>query len=202
MTQQDRRTITSYSRDRRDGYLVLVDKRGARIVAEHVGYPNEVRIDPTGRYLYTNETLAARLLRYPIHADGSLGAAETVIAFDESNMFDGFTLDSAGGAWITALVSNRLWHVGVDGEARLLIEDAHPDQLARLTALQKTSGVPKSLIYEERGATLRNISSVAFGGPDLKQVFLGSLMGEQILSFRAPVAGMQPAHWNFGPFDT
>jgi sugar lactone lactonase YvrE len=69
-----------------------------------------VRIDPTRRWLYTNETLAARLLRYPTRADGSLGEHEVLLDLDESNMFDGFTLDSEGGAWITALVSNRLWH--------------------------------------------------------------------------------------------
>src|SRR5271166_4450608 len=94
---------------------------------------------------------------------------ETIIEFDESNMLDGFTLDSTGGAWITALISNRLWYVMPDGEARLLIEDSHPEQLRRLTELQKTTGVPKSIIYEERGSTLRNISSVAFGGPKAVQ---------------------------------
>jgi sugar lactone lactonase YvrE len=201
LTQQDRKTVSLYSRERRDGYIVLVDKRGARIVADHIGYPNEIRIDPTGQYLYTNETFAARLLRYPLRADGSLGAAETVAAFDESNLFDGFTLDSAGGAWLTALVSNRIWHVGLDGQPQLLIEDSHPEQLERLIALQKTTGVPRSAIYEENGSTLRNISSFAFGGPDMKTVYMGSLMGSQILSFQAPVAGMKPAHWKFGPFD-
>lgn len=200
LTQQDRTTVQSFPRDQRDGYLVLLDKNGARIVADFVGYPNEVRIDPTGQYLYTNETMAARLLRYRIRPDGSLGAAELVVGFDESNMFDGFTLDSAGGAWITTLVSNRLWYVAPGGEARLLIEDAHPEQLARLTALQKSQGVTRAILYEEHGSQLRNISSVAFGGPDLKTAYLGSLMGDSILTFSSPVAGIQPAHWHFGPF--
>ena len=200
LTQQDRRTLSRYPRDLRDGFIVVADSRGARIVAEGVGFPNEVRLDPTGRYLYANETLAARLLRYPIGPNGDLGAMEVVAEFDESNMFDGFTLDSAGGAWITTLVSNRLWHVAPNGKIRLLIEDANAGQLARLTALQKTTGVERGVLYEEHGSWLRNISSVAFGGPDLRTVYLGSLMGESILSFRAPVAGMKPAHWNFGPF--
>lgn len=200
LTQQLRSSVHCYARDRRDGYIVLVDRKGARIVVDHIGYPNEVRIDPTGRYLYTNETLAARLLRYPIHADGSLGACEVIIDFDESNLLDGFALDSEGGAWITALVSNRLWYVTPQGEPRLLIEEFDPEHLARLTNLQKSTGVPRSVIYEEHGSVLRNPSSVAFGGPDLKTVFVGSLMGDRILSFRSPVAGMMPAHWNFGPF--
>jgi len=200
LTQQSRKTLQCYSRSKRDGYIVMVDRHGARIVADGIGYPNEVRIDPTGRYLYTNETLAAELLRYPIRPDGSLGPRENIIAFDESNLFDGFTLDSQGGAWITTLVSNRLWYVPTHGEARVLIEEPHAEQLARLTELQKTCGVPRPLIYEEHGSTLRNISSLAFGGPDLKTGYLGSLMGKHLLSFRSPVAGMQPAHWNFGPF--
>lgn len=201
LTQQPRRSVHCYPRNKRDGYIILVDKRGARIVADCIGYPNEVRVDPTGQYLYTNETMAARLIRYPIRADGSLGSPETILQFDESNMLDGFTLDREGGAWITALVSNRLWYVSPDGEARLLIEDSNAEQLSRLTGLQKTTGVEKAVIYEEHGSTLRNISSVAFGGRDLQTVHMGSLMGKQILSFRSPVAGMRPAHWNFGPFE-
>jgi sugar lactone lactonase YvrE len=200
LTKHDRRTLTTFPRDRRDGFIVMVDGKGARIVAEGIGFPNEVRVDPTGDYLYTNETLAARLLRYRIRADGSLGPVETIVALDESNMLDGFTLDSEGSAWITALVSNRLWHVARDGEARVLVEESDEELLSRLVAMQKTTGVTRDILYEERGSTLRNISSVAFGGRDLRTVYLGSLMGESLLSFRAPVAGMRHAHWNFGPF--
>ena len=197
LTRQDRSSLKHYHRDRRDGFIVLVDQRGARIVADGIGFPNEVRIDPTGGYLYTNETLCGTLLRFPLAADGSLGTPETIVAMDESNMFDGFTLDEEGGAWLTALVSNRLWHVGPDGRTQLLIEDSHSEQLALLLEQQKSTGVQKSIIYEERGSRLRNISSVAFGGPDLKTVYLGSLMGDRILSVRVPVAGMKPAHWDF-----
>jgi sugar lactone lactonase YvrE len=201
LTQQDRKSMTSYSRARRDGYLVMVDHAGARIVADGIGFPNEVRVDPTGRYLYTNETLAARLLRYPLRPDGSLGPQEVIAEFDESNMFDGFNLDSEGGAWLTTLVSNRLWHVAADGRVRLLIEDSHPELLSRLVEQQLHNRVDKSVIYDDRGLTLKNISSVAFGGDDLKTAYLGSLMGEHVLSFRSPISGMEPAHWNFGPFD-
>ena len=121
-------------------------------------------------------------------------------AFDESHLFDGFTLDSEGGAWIAVLVANRLIHVTPDGTVQSIVEDADAEQLARLTELQKTTGVPRALIYEEHGATLRNPSSIAFGGPDFRTAYVGSLMGEDVLTFRSPVAGMRPAHWDFGPF--
>lgn len=201
LTQADRRSLSVYPRNQRDGLIVLVDKQGARIVAQGVGFPNEVRVDPTGRYLYTNETIATRLLRYPIGANGSLGAEEVVAEFDESNVFDGFTLDSEGGAWMTTLISNRLWYVPLNGTPRLLIEDAEPDQVQRLTAMQCGEGLHKSMIYEEHGLKLRNISSVAFGGPDLKTAYMGNLMGSELFSFRSPVAGIKPAHWDFGPFN-
>jgi sugar lactone lactonase YvrE len=200
LTRQDRATISRYPRHRRDGYLVLVDGAGARIAADGIGYPNEIRIDPAGRYLYTNETMAGRLLRYRIGPSGTLGPAETMAEFDESNMLDGFTLDSTGGAWMTAIVSNRLWYVMPDGRTRLLIEDACHEQLARLTEMQQGTGVLRSILYEQHGSTLRNISSLAFGGPDLMTAYLGSLMGSHVLAFRSPVPGQRPAHWNFGPF--
>ncbi|MEN2738402.1 SMP-30/gluconolactonase/LRE family protein [Microbacterium sp. X-17] len=197
LTQQDRTTLASYPRGQHDGYIVLVDRHGARIVADDINYPNEVRIDAAGRYLYTNETTAGRLLRYPIAPDGSLGSPVTITEFDASNMLDGFTLDREGGAWVTAIISNRLWHVTPDGAQHLLIEQSDPEQMERLCALQRTTGVLRSVIYEEHGSTLRNMSSLAFGGPDLHTVFVGSLMGDSVLSFHAPVAGVEPAHWRF-----
>jgi sugar lactone lactonase YvrE len=200
LTQQDRATISCYPRQRRDGYLVLVDEDGARIAADGIGYPNEIRIDPAGRYLYTNETMAGRLLRYRIGPRGALRSAETIAEFDESNMLDGFTLDSTGGIWMTAIVSNRLWYMMPGGRPRLLIEDACEEQLARLTEMQQGTGVLRSILYEEHSSTLRNISSLAFGGPDLMTAYLGSLMGSCVLAFRSPVAGQKPAHWDFGPF--
>lgn len=39
--------------------------------------------------------------------------------------------------------------------------------------------------------------SVAFGGRDLRTVYLGNLAGSRIASFRSPVAGVRPLHWNY-----
>ena len=45
------------------------------------------------------------------------------------------------------------------------------------------------------GKKLKNISSIAFGGPDLKTVFLGCLLGNQIVSFKSNISGLKPSHW-------
>jgi len=43
---------------------------------------------------------------------------------------------------------------------------------------------------------LKNISSIAFGGDDLKTIYLGCLLGEQIASFKTDIAGLPPSHWS------
>jgi hypothetical protein len=54
-----------YRRSCNDGFIVRVDSRGAAIVADGLGYTNEVAIHPNGQWLYVNETFARRLSRFP-----------------------------------------------------------------------------------------------------------------------------------------
>lgn len=44
---------------------------------------------------------------------------------------------------------------------------------------------------------LRNISSMAFAGADLRDAYLGCLLGQSIARIRLPLAGHPPAHWDF-----
>jgi sugar lactone lactonase YvrE len=46
-----------------DGFVVLVDERGPRIVADSLHYTNECRPDPTGEWLYVVETFGRRVIR-------------------------------------------------------------------------------------------------------------------------------------------
>jgi hypothetical protein len=39
------------------------------------------------------------------------------------------------------------------------------------------------------------MASITFGGPDLRTVYLGSLRGSTLPSFRSPVAGLPMVHW-------
>ena len=70
-----------YRRSCNDGFIVRVDARGAAIVADGLGYTNEVAVHPSGQWLYVNETFARRLSRFALHADGSLGVKEVVTEF-------------------------------------------------------------------------------------------------------------------------
>jgi hypothetical protein len=42
---------------------------------------------------------------------------------------------------------------------------------------------------------LRNLSSIAFGGPDLRTAYLGCLLGDRIAQVRLAASGIAPVHW-------
>lgn len=46
--------------------------------------------------------------------------------------------------------------------------------------------------------TVGNISSLAFGGADLRTLYLGSLFRESLTAVPSRWAGTRPVHWNFG----
>ncbi len=180
-----------------DGFIVLHDERGTRIVAEGLGFTNEAIVDPSGTWLYVNETIAQRTSRFRIAADGSLGPRETVAAYGPATFPDGFTYDAEGGVWIVSVGSNRVIRVAPSGETELVLEDCDPGQMRELQAAFDEDRFNRDMIDIANERALGNLSSIAFGGPDLKTVFLGSLGGSRIATFRSPIAGAEPVHWTF-----
>ena len=83
------------------------------------------------------------------------------------------------------------------------------DQLGRTWITVSTRRQPRAAAYRSNtmgraqldrvsGARLKNISSMAFGGPDLRTAYLGCLLGDSIAYFRSPIAGHPPVHWHWG----
>lgn len=179
------------------GFIVLVDRGEARIVADGLGYTNECRLDPSGTWLYVNETFARRLTRFRVGADGSLGKAETVTTFGPGTFPDGLDFDLEGGIWITSIVSNRVIRVAPDGAQTIVLEDSDPDYLAEVEEAFQAGVMDRPHLDRIRSRRLRSISSLAFGGPDLRTVYLGCLLGDRLATFRSPVAGVPPVHWNY-----
>lgn len=187
----------AYRADVADGFIVLCDRRGARIVADGLGYTNEAMISPDGRWLYVNETFVRKLSRFPLHADGSLGTKEVVATFGRGTYPDGLAFDAEGHVWITSIVSNRVLRVAPDGATTLILEDADPAHVDWCEAAWRAGELGRPHLDRAAGRVLKNISSLAFGGPDLRTAYLGCLLGDAIASFRAPVAGHPPFHWHF-----
>jgi sugar lactone lactonase YvrE len=180
-----------------DGFIVLLDDKGARIVADGLGYTNEVQIDPSGEWLYVNETFGRRLSRLRIGDDGSLGEPETVTEFGHGVFPDGLTFDADGGVWITSVVSNRVIRVVADGSQHVVLEDSDAGYLDEVEKAYADDAMGRQHVESVRSRVLRNISSLAFGGDDLKTVYVGNLLGDTLATFRSPIAGLEQAHWSF-----
>ena len=195
-TLQQPRSL-GYRADAADGFIVLHDERGSRIVAEGLGFTNECVVHPSGDELFVNETFGRRTVAYPIRPDGGLGARRVVAEYGDGTFPDGLTFDEEGGVWITSIISNRVIRVAPDGGQDTLFEDVDQDHLAHVERDFRAGKMGRPHLDTVHSRRLRNISSLAFGGPDLRTAFLGCLLGEEIGFFRSPVAGHRPPHWDF-----
>jgi sugar lactone lactonase YvrE len=185
-----------YRRDGGDGFIVCVTAAGARIVADGLGYTNEVALHPNGRWLYVNETFGRRLSRFTVAADGTLGPRETVAEFGAGTFPDGLAFDEEGSAWVVSIVSNRLIRVLPTGEQHTWLEDNDPAHLAQAEAAYEAGTMGRPHLDGIVSRQLRNISSIAFAGPDRRTAVLGCLLGSRLAVLDMPCAGLTPPHWN------
>ncbi len=192
----------AYRADVADGFIVGVDARGAaRVVADGLGYTNEVALHPGGQWLYVNETFARRLSRFRL-LDGMqggcrLGPREAVTTFGPGTFPDGLAFDEDGNAWVVSIVSNRLIRVDADGMQTVWLEDADADHLAAVEAAYRAGTMGRPHLDGIQSRRLRNISSIAFAGPDRRTAVLGCLLGDSLVTMPMPAAGVAPTHWDF-----
>lgn len=182
-----------------DGFIAVRDQRGARIVADGIGFTNECRVDPSGRWLYVNETYGRRLSRFPIIGkdDWRLGPKEVVHHFTDGDFPDGLAFDAQGGVWVACVVSNRVVRVDANGNASVVVEDPDAALIASAESHYAQGILSRADIDAGGTRSLFNVSSVAFGGPDLKTVYLGNLAGHRLATFRSAIAGAEPPHWRY-----
>ncbi|HEV7345546.1 MAG TPA: SMP-30/gluconolactonase/LRE family protein [Devosia sp.] len=180
------------------GFIVVSEASGARIVADGLGYTNEIAFSADGRHLFVNETFARRLTRFDIGPNGELSGSTVIWRFGPGDYPDGLVLDEDGGLWVTSIVSNRVIRIAPDGSsAARIVEDADPAHLAMTEAAYTDNSMGRPHLDQQPAATLRNISSLAFGGSDLRTAYLGCLLGEQVFAFTAPHRGLRPLHYDF-----
>jgi sugar lactone lactonase YvrE len=182
----------------RDGFLCLVDSKGPRIAADGFAFTNEARIEPGGGRLYVVETQGRRITRFRLGGSGALSGRETFASFGHGTFADGMAFDAGGQLWVTSIVSNRLLRIAPDGAVALVFEDCNAEHIARVEAALIDGTVARELFYQKSGSRVQNIASIAFGGPDLRTAYLGSLSGDALATFRSPVAGHALPHWRYG----
>jgi len=176
-----------------DGYIVRVEGNGARteIVADGLDLTNEVKVSADGRFLYGVETFGCRIVRFPIRLNGSLGPKEAVgpqsLGRDVSP--DGITFDAYGNIWITVINQNGLYVIDTRGDVHIVYRDPNKRAVDLLAdAVEKRAGKVEQLAdCANVNGPLRLPTSVAFGGPDGRTVYVGSVGGlTHLVTFRLP----------------
>jgi|SRR5579859_3359118 len=180
-----------------DGYILLLDERGLRIVADGFAFTNEIRFDAAEEWLYVAESAAKRVSRLRVQADGRLKDREIYgPSHLGDGLIDGIAFDSYGNLWGTMIFADRLIAITPEGDLLELLNDGNAAATARFEAEYATGDPARFETLSATGGPLATwMASVTFGGPDLKTAYLGSLKGSVIPCFPSPVAGLPLAHW-------
>ncbi|HEX3688437.1 MAG TPA: SMP-30/gluconolactonase/LRE family protein, partial [Solirubrobacteraceae bacterium] len=178
-----------------DGYIALIDASGeARIVADGFIGTNEIRFDAAEEWLYVVESNARHISRLRAAPDGTLSDREIYGPADLGGVPDGFAFDVAGNLWTTLVNADRLIALTPDGEVLTLLDDGNPEGARAFDEAFFAGTMTPEILGGGRGTLAPLMASVTFGGPDLKTVYLGSLMGSRLPCFRSPVAGLPLTH--------
>jgi len=183
--------------DLADGYLILIDENGARVVADGFHFTNEIRLDAAEEWIYVAETTAKRVTRLRVLSDGTLTDREVFGPPTLGDgLIDGICFDSYGNLWATMIFADRLVAITPDGELLELLNDGNPSGTEAVERSFATgTPVPFDVLMCSGGTICPWLASVTFGGPDLKTVYLGGLRSTNIPAFDSPIAGLPLAHW-------
>ena len=179
----------------KDGFIILIDNEKPRIVADNLGFTNECLIHPVTGELFVNETFSRCLSKFNVDSNGKLINKKIVAEFGIGEFPDGFAFDSLGGVWVTCVVSNKVIRVTKDGLKQTIIDDSDSSHVSYVEEAYQKGTLERKHLDNVGGKKLKNISSIAFGGCDLKTIFLGCLLGNQITTFKSSISGLKPSHW-------
>jgi gluconolactonase len=186
----------------RDGYIAVVDGQGLRVVADGFHFTNEVRLDAREEWLYIVETTGPCISRMRLDESGGSVRLVDREVFGPSHLGgypDGIAFDAHGNLWCTLVMTDQLVALTPQGDKRLLLDDGDPQASANLLQRMDAGTVRPEDMQRAHGSIAPWMASVTFGGPDLRTVYLGSLLGTRIPFFRSPVAGLPMVHWKPTP---
>ena len=181
-----------------DGYIAVLERGVLHVVAEGFFFTNEIRLDAKEEWLYIVETTGPHITRMRLH-EGAQG-----VELREREVFgpthlggfpDGIAFDAFGNLWCTLVMVDQLIALTPEGERLLLLDDGNPAASKTLLDHMAAAAVTPEDMIAARGTIAPWMASITFGGPDLRTVYVGSLMGTTIPFFRSPVAGLPMVHW-------
>jgi gluconolactonase len=160
-------------------YRIDAPGKVTRIIATELERPNGILVSPDDRYLYladnnNNKVGGARkLLRFDLHADGTIDPATRKLIFDwhTARGPDGFKMDQQGRFFVAAGLNKANPPFETTNEFRGGIFILSPEG-----ALLEFVSIP----HDE-------VTNCAFGGPDLKMLFVTA--GGSLWSMRVNTPG-------------
>ncbi len=181
-------TAETIDPNRTDGFVYRVDKKGqARKVATGLKFANGCCLDYKDKHLFVAQTMRANVLRFAILADGALGQGvpygpslgnipseilgPNITPRERTRLGhpDGIGFDQDGNLWVTLVSANRIVAITPNLHVRVVIDDPE-------------------------GKIMRSPTNIAWGGPDLTDLYIGTVARDYVLKAKSPVPGMPLAH--------
>lgn len=187
--QEDRRT--SIAHRLHDGYILRMDPTGqVTMVMDELAFPNCMTFDVSGQQLYVVCSSTSEIVRFDVTGDGRLinrsryGPAlgnrhETEVGDDYAGVLgdpdlrqrwalaDGCAFDAEGNLWVTLMSANRLVAIKPDETVVEIVDDPE-------------------------GSILQIPTSVAWGGTEQHDLYIGSLTAPYLVTGHSPVPGGRP----------
>jgi gluconolactonase len=175
---------------RADGILFRIRPDGrAELMAEGIQFANGLALDADESHIYVCQTTGCNVIRYRLHADGSIGAPQPYgpvlgtpfpPATDADHLpapermtavglTDGCGFDVEGNLWVTLVAANRIVAITPRGEVVPIVDDPH-------------------------GELLRQPTNVTWGGRDLRDLYIGSITNDYVVHARSPIPGLPLFH--------
>jgi len=167
-----------------DGFVFRVRPDGrAETMADGLLFANGLALDADESHLYVCQTFGYNVVRFPIRPDGSLGPREPYgpvlgrpsfpgPTAEERATFgatDGCGFDAEGNLWVTLVVANRIVAIRPSGEV-------------------------VTVVHDPTGQLMDWPTNVSWGGPDLRDLYIGSIRKDYVLHAKSPVAGLALIH--------
>lgn len=181
----------------KDGYIVLLDNIGARIVADGFAFTNEIRFDAKEEYIYISETCGRCIKRMRVDEDGSLSNCEVYGPSDLglAGFPDGIAFDSYGNLWGSLSLGEKIFAIKPNGDLKIIFNDCNDEVAKKIDAAFYNSCLTEKLMFSGLSAIAPNMTSVTFGSKTLDHLFIGSMFGKSIPYFKVPVKGNPPIWW-------
>jgi gluconolactonase len=172
-----------------DGYVFRLDPDGTTVlVADGFPFPNCMAFDADGSFIYLVRSTTSDVVRMQVVDNERLGTPEAYgppLGGRRPDEFGQEQLEALGRPEVLAR-----WALadgcGFDEEGNLWVTLMSANKIVAITPDQDVV----TLVHDPDGAVLTAPSSVVWGGPDRRDLYVGSLMSDRVVKARSPVPGM------------